>query len=111
MMITVINNTRLQEPDLPSALFLAAVCGQTYTQFNNKDTGFFLMPQNYHLVGDIKSNAIELLFDRYGFIIESDDCAILAFRGSSTSMDWISDFIAQQKPYPLINNAGYTHKG
>lgn len=111
MMTTVMNNTRLQEPDLPSALFLAAVCGQTYTQFINKDTGFFMLPQDYRLVGEIKSNAVELLFERYGFIIESDDCAILAFRGSSTSIDWISDFIAQQKPCPLIENAGYTHKG
>jgi len=110
-MTTLMTNAQLQEPDLPSALFLAAVCGQAYTQFSNKDTGIFIVPQNYRLVGEIKANAMGLWYERYGFIIESDDCTILAFRGSSTSMDWVSDFIAQQKPFPFIENAGNTHKG
>lgn len=102
---------RVQEPDLPSALFLAAVSHQTYVQFTNKDTGIFLMPSGYKLVGDITTAQQNSSNDRFGFLIVSDQCAVLAFRGSSTSMDWVHDFIAQQTEFTPIENAGNTHKG
>ncbi len=39
--------------NMRTALFLAAVCAQTYTQFHNRD-GTFIMPKGYHLVGSLK---------------------------------------------------------
>lgn len=101
----------MQEPDLPSALFLAAICGQTYVQFNNKDTGVFIMPNGYHLIGEVSANLHNVKSERFGFLIASEQYAILAFRGTSTSMDWVHDFIAQQTEYSPIENVGNTHKG
>lgn len=101
----------IQEPNYQSALFLAAICSQTYIQFANKETGAFIKPDQYELVGSIVTSELGIENDRYGFVLASEQNAILAFRGSSTSMDWVHDFIAQQTEYFPIKNAGLTHKG
>ena len=102
---------RSNEPDLESGLFLASICGQAYNQFFNFDSGFYFLPDGYEHVGTIFANRSGKATDRYGFVITSDICSIVAFRGSSTSVDWIHDFIAQQVDYPYVKNAGSTHKG
>ncbi|GIP16314.1 hypothetical protein J40TS1_19560 [Paenibacillus montaniterrae] len=101
----------LQEPNYQSALFLAAICSQTYVQFANKETGAFIKPEHYDLVGSIMTSELGIDHDRYGFVLASEQNTILAFRGSSTSIDWVYDFIAQQTEYLPNKNAGQTHKG
>jgi triacylglycerol lipase len=100
-----------QQPDLEAALFLAGVCGQTYVQFNNKEDGLFLVPRTYSLVGDIAASAYDSRPERFGFVIMSEQCAVMAFRGTGSAVDWVSDFIAQQTPYRPVRGAGQTHKG
>lgn len=100
-----------QKPDLQTAIFLAAVCGQTYIQFNNKDDGLFLVPRTYSLIGEFSAKAYDNRPERFGFVIASEQSIILAFRGSGSAVDWVSDFIAQQTPYRPVRNAGQTHKG
>jgi len=102
---------RVQEPDLPSALFLAAICGQTHVQFTNKETGLFVVPDEYSLIGAITTSDMGIDNDRYGFIIASNRYSILAFRGTSTSVDWVHDFKAQQMEFTPTKNVGNTHKG
>lgn len=101
----------LTEPNYETALFLAAICSQTYIQFANKETGAFIKPDHYELVGSIVTSELGIDNDHYGFILTSEHNTILAFRGSSTSIDWVYDFIAQQTEYWPAKNAGQTHKG
>jgi len=101
---------RAAQPDYQTALFLAALCGQTYSQFSNKD-GLFLMPETYRFVGEIMANAYDSTTERFGFLITSDNASVLAYRGTGSAEDWVSDFIAQQTIYRPVRGAGLTHKG
>lgn len=94
------------------ALFLAAICGQTYVQYNNPD-GVFVVPFPYQFHDSILAKSISGTMERFGFILESPEEIIVAFRGTSSAQDWISDFIASQKRYPYLKVKGslYTHKG
>jgi len=102
---------KTSSPNLETALFLASICGQAYTQFQNMDSGFYFLPDGYEHVGTIFANQSEKATDRFGFVISNEHYSIIAFRGSSTSADWIHDFIAQQIEFPYVNNIGATHKG
>ncbi|MGO4181344.1 lipase family protein [Paenibacillus sp. MCAF9] len=99
-----------QDLDFRTALFLAAVCGQTYMQYNNKD-GLFLVPRTYSLVSEFTAKAYDDSDERFGFVLTSERASVLAFRGSNSAVDWVSDFIAQQTTYRPVKNAGLTHKG
>lgn len=104
--------TRNERPDISTALFLAAVCGQTYVQYTNKEEeGLFLVPQTYRLVGGFTASAYDNRREPFGFVLESDCCIVLAFRGTGSAVEWVSDFIAQQIPYRPVKGAGQTHKG
>lgn len=104
-------NKKSSSPNLETALFLASVCGQAYTQYQNFDSGFYFLPDGYKHIGTLFLNQSEKAKDRFGFVISNDNCSIIAFRGSSTSVDWIHDFIAQQVEFPFVKNIGATHKG
>ncbi|XEC93643.1 Mbeg1-like protein [Paenibacillus tarimensis] len=93
-----------------TAIFLAAVCGQTYLQYINKD-GLYLAPSGYKSAGVIHANAYQGRKERFGFVLESKDTIIVAFRGTSSAVEWISDLIAQQTVYKPIKQGGQTHKG
>lgn len=98
-------------PNLETALFLASICGQAYTQFKNIDSGFYYLPSGYEHVATLFAHQSNKAKDRFGFVITNPDCSIISFRGSSTSVDWIHDFKAQQIPFPYVSNVGATHKG
>ncbi|MFD2114851.1 Mbeg1-like protein [Paenibacillus yanchengensis] len=98
-------------PDLQTAIFLAAVCGQTYLQYTNKSDGLFLVPKTYELIGTLKARALDHKLEPFGFIMSSPQATIVAFRGTSSAVDWISDFIAQQTTFSPVKQAGQTHKG
>lgn len=110
MTTTMERSIRTQELDIRTALFLAAVSGQTYNQYINKD-GLFLVPRTYSLVGEITAKAYDNTEERFGFALTSERASVLAFRGSGSAVDWVSDFIAQQTTYRPVKNAGQTHKG
>ncbi|MUT68445.1 lipase family protein [Paenibacillus sp. NEAU-GSW1] len=99
-----------QDVDMRTALFLAAVCGQTYAQFENSD-GLFLVPRHYKVVGAFSAQVYDFAEEKFGFVLESDRSSVLAFRGSGSAVDWVADFIAQQTPYNYAKNSGYAHKG
>ena len=101
---------KTQELDTRSALFLAAVCGQTYMQFNNKD-GLFLVPKDYRMAGEFTAKGYDNSKERFGFVLTSERASILAFRGTGSVVNWVSDFIAEQTNYRPVKQAGLTHKG
>lgn len=92
------------------AMFLAAVCSQTYAQFENAD-GSFVVPQGYRAAEAFEAKSFGGNWERFGFILESDDRLVLAFRGTSSTTDWISDAIASQENYKCVKDAGSTHRG
>ncbi|WP_270165237.1 lipase family protein [Paenibacillus sp. SYP-B4298] len=97
-------------PHLKKMLFLAAVCGQTYTQFHNRD-GTFIMPSGYELAGTLTGTAFGNTRERFGFVIYSGRSAIVAFRGTGTATEWVSDLIARQTEYKFVKGGGQTHQG
>ena len=92
------------------AIFLAAICGQTYTQFTNTD-GSFVLPLNFSLFDTIEANSLIRVSERFGFILESPEEIIIAFRGTMSSTDWITDAIASQKNFKYIKDPALTHRG
>lgn len=96
--------------DKRRALFLAAVCRQTYAQFGNTD-GAFILPRNYGVAGTFQAKLFGKFKETFGFILETDDNIVIAFRGTSSPVDWIADMIARQQKFPFVRNAGWTHEG
>jgi triacylglycerol lipase len=92
------------------AIFLAAVCSQTYEQYNDP-AGSFVVPQLYEVVSTFHAKSITGQSERFGFIIQSEDRIIIAFRGTSSATDWISDAIARQAKYKCVPDSGLTHVG
>ncbi|CAH1223988.1 hypothetical protein PAECIP111893_05061 [Paenibacillus plantiphilus] len=96
--------------DIQTALFLLAVCEQTSNQFNNS-RHWFLVPPTYSIVGSFEAAAYLDMKELFGFVLESDKAAILAFRGSGSAVDWVNDFIAYQVKFRPVNAGGHTHCG
>ncbi|WP_025690184.1 lipase family protein [Paenibacillus zanthoxyli] len=92
------------------AIFLAAICGQTYAQFSNAD-GSFVVPLSYTVSHTIQAKSINNVWERFGFIIESPQEIIVAFRGTSQASDWLSDIIASQKTFKYVKEDCLTHRG
>ncbi|WP_245640107.1 lipase family protein [Paenibacillus dakarensis] len=92
------------------AIFLAAVCGQTYSQYLNED-GSFIVPVHYQLHDIIEAKSITHIRERFGFILESPQEIIIAFRGTISTTDWISDLIASQKRFNFLLEDTLTHRG
>lgn len=92
------------------AIFLAAVCGQTYAQFNNPD-GLFVVPANYSVTDVIEAKSITGVWERFGFILDAPKEIIIAFRGTSSAGNWISDIIASQKNFKYVKEPCLTHRG
>ena len=92
------------------ALFLICACHQTYNQFEDAAQRF-IIPAGFRYVTSFSAEAYGASLETFGFIIESDDSIIIAFRGTTSEADTISDLIARQTPYPWIDNVGNTHLG
>uniref|UniRef100_UPI003570BBC3 lipase family protein n=2 Tax=Paenibacillus segetis TaxID=1325360 RepID=UPI003570BBC3 len=93
------------------AIFLAAICEQTYAQFTNTD-GSFVVPLNYSVRDTIQAkSAASNGSERFGFILESRQEIIIAFRGTSSTSNWISDAIATQENFKYIRGNTLTHRG
>jgi len=92
------------------AIFLAAVCGQTYEQFSNTD-GSFIVPLSYSVRDTIEAKSIIDVWEPFGFILESPQEIIVAFRGTSSTTNWISDIIASQTKFKYVKEDCLTHRG
>jgi triacylglycerol lipase len=92
------------------AIFLASICGQTYAQYSDPDGGF-VIPEPYEVVTAFHANALTGAAEKFGFILQSEICIIVAFRGTSSTTDWISDAIASQSKYKCVKGAGQSHRG
>ncbi|WP_316503337.1 MULTISPECIES: lipase family protein [Paenibacillus] len=92
------------------AIFLAAVCGQTYVQFASED-GSFVVPSPYTVSHIIRAKSITNVWETFGFILEAPEEIIIAFRGTVTTTNWISDALASQKKFRYISDNCFTHRG
>jgi len=92
------------------AIFLAAVCGQTYAQFNNID-GLFVVPLDFQVVSTIEAQSFSNTWEHFGFILESSHEIIIAFRGTSSTTDWLSNVMASQERFNYLKETTLTHRG
>ncbi|WP_438351098.1 lipase family protein [Paenibacillus sp. FA6] len=92
------------------AIFLAAICVQTYAQFTNTD-GSFVVPSDYSVSATFEAKSFRNVWERFGFILESPKEIIIAFRGTSSTTNWISNVIASQKNFKYIKEDCLTHRG
>ncbi|MCD9022911.1 lipase family protein [Cohnella silvisoli] len=93
-----------------TAIFLASVCSQTYAQYSDPD-GQFVVPESYEVVSTFRAKSLTGKLEKFGFILQSDNRIIVAFRGTSSTTDWISDAIASQSKYKCVKDAGQSHRG
>lgn len=96
--------------DVRKAILLAGVCSQTYKQYEHPE-GSFMVPAPYWAVAAFDAQSLNRNRELFGFILESEDEVVVAFRGTSSTSDWLSDAIASQVSYPYCKNAGQTHRG
>lgn len=94
----------LNAAQVQRALFLAAVCSQTYAQFSNED-GSFVLPPGYSLFDTIEAKSFIGVWERFGFILHSPEEIVIAFRGTSSTTNWIADAIASQKSCGYIKES------
>ena len=94
--------------DKDTAILLASCCDLTYEQY--KQNGIFEIPDGFQYVQGFQGKAIQTM-ERFGFILESEDTIIVAFRGTQTDTDWIIDSLVNQRPYPYALNSGNVHNG
>ena len=92
------------------AILLSVMIHQSYQLFEN---GKLILPKGYNLRYTIPALAgvDEPESEVFGFIAESQDKIIVAFRGTRTFKDNESDQDLYQVPYPYVRNAGKTHRG
>jgi hypothetical protein len=96
--------------DEERAIFLAAVCGQTYAQFEHAD-GSYAVPAGYSAAHNIQAESMGHVWERFGFILESPQEIIIAFRGTSSTTNWLSDINAVQKKFKYLKEDCLTHRG
>jgi triacylglycerol lipase len=89
-------------------LLLAECCEQTYEQYSNN--GVFRCPDGFQVVQSFQARAITET-EWFGFILESEEAVIVAFRGTQSDPDWIADSLITQREYPYTSNSGNVHSG
>lgn len=92
------------------AILLAAMCHQSNRIF---EEGKLSLPKGFNLVDKIYAYAgvEEPEEEVFGFIAESQNEIVIAFRGTDSYKDNESDQDLYQVPYPFVKNGGKTHRG
>ncbi len=90
------------------AIVLAAMCFQTYQLYEKSK---LVLPKGFKLRHTIRAGAAEEKKEVFGFIAESKDRVVVAFRGSDSLQDLVSDVNVFQVRYPFVERAGKTHRG
>lgn len=96
--------------DARRAIWLAAACVQTYKQYEHPDDSF-VVPAGYTVDSGFIAHSLNRVWEPFGYIIESPEEIVVAFRGTSSTSDWLSDALASQIEYPYAKSAGKTHRG
>lgn len=94
-----------------TAIFLAAMSYQTYPFFLE---GKLILPEGFELRYTIRAfvNVENPKEEVFGFIAESNDKIVIAFRGYILyPADLIAQYDILQVPYPFVTNAGKTSRG
>ncbi len=94
-----------------AAIFLAAMSYQTYPFFLE---GKLILPEGFELRYTIRAfvNVENPKEEVFGFIAESKDIIVIAFRGYILyPEDLIAQYDILQVPYPFVTNAGKTSRG
>lgn len=86
----------------------AACCELTYEQANQN--GVFTVPEGFRYVQGFQAKSLGKP-EWFGFILESDDVVIVAFRGTQSDTDWVADSLVNQRAYPYTTNSGNVHHG
>ncbi|ATW25440.1 lipase family protein [Candidatus Formimonas warabiya] len=92
------------------AILLAAMCHQSNLLFEERE---LILPKGFKLryiicaLAGVEEPEAEV----FGFMAESQDNIIMAFRGTDSFKDNESDQDLYQVPYPFVRNAGKTHRG
>jgi triacylglycerol lipase len=92
------------------AILMAGFCYQTYPFFDQQE---LVLPAEFKLVHSFNGMAgvTEKMEENFGFIAESQDRTVLAFRGSDSTPNLDSDLDLFQIPFPYVENAGNSHRG
>ncbi|QOR65990.1 lipase family protein [Cytobacillus suaedae] len=90
------------------ALLLARCCLLTYNQYEKN--GEFTPPEHFKVVDTFKADVFGSK-EWFGFIIESKDSIIVAFRGTDSDPDWIADADIIQHHFPYDTNKTLVHGG
>ena len=105
------NSLKLKESyNKQDAILFAGFCYQTYLFF---DQNKLELPIGFELRHSFRGMAgvTEEIEEKFGFIAESQDRIVLAFRGSDSTPNLDSDLDLFQIPFPYVANAGTTHRG
>lgn len=91
-------------------ILLAAMCHQANLLF---EEGELILPKGFKLRNIIRAFAgvEDPVVEVFGFITESRDEIVIAFRGTDSFRDNESDQDLYQVPYPFVRNMGKTHRG
>lgn len=106
----------MKQRDLPEAyskqdaILMAGFCYQTYPFFDQQQLA---LPAGFELKLSFngKAGVTEKMEENFGFIAESTDRLVLAFRGSDSTPNLDSDLDLFQIPFPYVKNAGASHRG
>jgi len=90
------------------ALFMIDLCRLTYVQY--KQNGQFSIPYGFQLIKRFKARSLHSQ-EWFGYILESQDSVLIAFRGTQSDPDWVSDAQVFQRSYPYAPNSGMVHDG
>jgi triacylglycerol lipase len=94
------------------AILLAAMCHQS-NQLIENEKGEIILPKRFKLIHTIYAFAgvEEPEAEPFGFIAESNNEIVIAFRGTDSFKDNESDQDLYQVEYPFVENVGKTHRG
>src|SRR5450759_5303275 len=92
------------------AILLAGFCYQTYPFFDQNKLD---LPMGFELCYSFSGMAgvTEKIEEEFGFVAESENRIVLAFRGSDSTLNLDSDLDLFQIPFPYVENAGNSHRG
>lgn len=92
------------------AILMAGFCYQTYPFFSEKK---LVLPEEFKPIHSFtgKAGVTEKTAENFGFVAESPERIVLAFRGSDSTPNLDSDLDLFQIPFPYVADGGSSHRG
>jgi triacylglycerol lipase len=92
------------------ALLLMAILSQAYAQYKQPQ-GAIVLPHPYRMTAAFAGKAYAGEPAALAFLAESERDAVLAFRGTVRTDEWLSDALFRQIACPFARGLGRTHAG